>query len=61
VDAVEEPFVRGSVADFLEAAGADAASQLEICIERMHALHSACQPADKKVDVFEAHVAVNLS
>jgi ParB family chromosome partitioning protein len=43
LDAVEEPFVRGSVADFLQAAGTDVASQLEICIERMHALYSACQ------------------
>lgn len=43
VDAVEEPFVRGSLAEFLESAGADASSQLEFCIKRMRDLHKACQ------------------
>lgn len=43
VDAVEEPFARGSLADFFEAAGADASSQLEFCIRRMNDLHNASQ------------------
>ena len=42
VEAVDEPFARGSLADFLEAAGADASSQLEFCIRRMNDLHKAC-------------------
>jgi ParB family chromosome partitioning protein len=42
VDAVEEPFARGSLADFVQAAGADVSAQLELCISRMNELHKVC-------------------
>jgi hypothetical protein len=43
VDAVEEPFARGSLTDFVQAAGADVSAQLEFCIRRMNELHKMCQ------------------
>ena len=43
VDALEEPFARGSLSDFVQAAGADVSAQLELCISRMNELHKVCQ------------------
>lgn len=40
VDALEEPFARGSLTDFVAAAGGDISSQLELCIKRMNELHA---------------------